>query len=161
MLETNIVVCKSFPDWFELLTSDEELAICLTLQEESKWEKIRARFLDSEYTGIHSTEFSRDQKNTVVYILLKFIRAVDRCTKAIVNKLEVIHISSIQDGAFVACFEKWSAWKEYCAENWLKEFQESIDRFTGRCNISKILLKTALTLSKTSPGFYVSTVQVF
>ena len=35
-------------------------------------------------------------------------------------------------------------WKEYCAEHWLKEFQESMDRSTGRRDIAEILLKTAL-----------------
>ena len=33
------------------------------------------------------------------------------------------------------------AWKEYCAEYWLKILQESMDRCTGRCNINEILLK--------------------
>ena len=36
------------------------------------------------------------------------------------------------------------AWKEYCAEYWLKELQESTDRCTGRRDITEILLKTAL-----------------
>ena len=36
------------------------------------------------------------------------------------------------------------AWKEYCAEYWLKEFQESMDRCTGRHNITEILLKMEL-----------------
>ena len=36
------------------------------------------------------------------------------------------------------------SWKEYCAEYWLKELQESMDRCTGHCNITEILLKTAL-----------------
>ena len=36
------------------------------------------------------------------------------------------------------------AWKENCAEYWLKELQESMDRCTGRCDITEILLKTAL-----------------
>ena len=35
-------------------------------------------------------------------------------------------------------------WKEYCAEYWLKELQESMDRCTGRRDITEILLKTAL-----------------
>ena len=34
--------------------------------------------------------------------------------------------------------------KEYSVEHWLKEFQESIDRCNGCCNITEILLKTAL-----------------
>ena len=34
------------------------------------------------------------------------------------------------------------AWKEYCAEYWLKELQESMDRYTG--DITEILLKMAL-----------------
>ena len=38
------------------------------------------------------------------------------------------------------------AWKEYCAEYWLKELQESIDRCTGRRDVSKLLLKTALNI---------------
>ena len=36
------------------------------------------------------------------------------------------------------------AWKEYCAEYWLKELQESIDRCTAYHDITEILLKTAL-----------------
>ena len=36
------------------------------------------------------------------------------------------------------------AWKEYCAENWLKELQESMDRCSGHCDITGILLKMAL-----------------
>ena len=36
------------------------------------------------------------------------------------------------------------AWKEYCAEYWLKELQESMDRCTGRCDITEIRLKMAL-----------------
>ena len=35
-------------------------------------------------------------------------------------------------------------WKEYCVEYWLKELQESMDRWTGCCNMTEILLKTAL-----------------
>ena len=37
-----------------------------------------------------------------------------------------------------------SAWKEYCSEYWLKDFQDSMDRCTGHCYITEILLKTAL-----------------
>ena len=37
------------------------------------------------------------------------------------------------------------AWKEYCAEYWFKELQESMDRCNGRSNITKILLKMALS----------------
>ena len=36
------------------------------------------------------------------------------------------------------------AWKEYCAEYWLKELLESMNRCTGRRDITEILLKTAL-----------------
>ena len=36
------------------------------------------------------------------------------------------------------------AWKEYCAEYWLKEFQESINRCTDHLDITEILLKTVL-----------------
>ena len=36
------------------------------------------------------------------------------------------------------------AWKEYCVEYWLKELQESMDRCTGHCDITEMLLKTAL-----------------
>ena len=35
-------------------------------------------------------------------------------------------------------------WKIYCAEYWLKELMESIDRCTGLRDITEILLKTAL-----------------
>ena len=36
------------------------------------------------------------------------------------------------------------AWKEDCAEYWIKELQESMDRCTGRRDMTEILLKTAL-----------------
>ena len=36
------------------------------------------------------------------------------------------------------------ALKEYCAECWLKELQKSMDRCTGRRDITEILLETAL-----------------
>ena len=36
------------------------------------------------------------------------------------------------------------AWKEYCAEYWLKEIQENMDRCTGRRDITEILLKMSL-----------------
>ena len=36
------------------------------------------------------------------------------------------------------------AWEEYCAEYWLNELQESMDRCTGCRNITEIQLKTAL-----------------
>ena len=36
------------------------------------------------------------------------------------------------------------AWKEYCAEYWLKELQESVDRCTDRHDITEILFKTTL-----------------
>ena len=36
------------------------------------------------------------------------------------------------------------AWKEYCAEYWLKELQESMNSCTGRCDITEILLKMEL-----------------
>ena len=43
------------------------------------------------------------------------------------------------------------AWKEYCAGYWLKQLRESKDRWTGRCNITEILLKrryARLTLAR-------------
>ena len=36
------------------------------------------------------------------------------------------------------------AWKEYCAEYWLKELQESMDRSAGPHDITEILLRMAL-----------------
>ena len=36
------------------------------------------------------------------------------------------------------------AWKEYYVEYWLKEHQESMDRYNGCRDINEILLKTAL-----------------
>ena len=35
-------------------------------------------------------------------------------------------------------------WKKFCADYWLKELQESMDRCTGRRDITEILSKTAL-----------------
>ena len=36
------------------------------------------------------------------------------------------------------------AWKEYCAEYWLKELLESMDRCTGCSDITEILMKKVL-----------------
>ena len=50
----------------------------------------------------------------------------------------------------VRCFENSyvgkqpPAWKKYSAEYWLKELQDSMDRCTGRPDITEILWKTAL-----------------
>ena len=38
------------------------------------------------------------------------------------------------------------AWKEYCTEYWLKEYQECMVMCTCHCNITKILLKTVLII---------------
>ena len=35
------------------------------------------------------------------------------------------------------------AWEEYCEECWLKDLQARVDRCTGHCNITEILMKTA------------------
>ena len=40
------------------------------------------------------------------------------------------------------------AWKEYCVEYWYEEFQESMNRCTGCCNITELLLKRALNTIK-------------
>ena len=42
------------------------------------------------------------------------------------------------------------AWKEYCGEYWLKELKESMDRCTGRLNITEKLLKMALNTIQTN-----------
>ena len=46
------------------------------------------------------------------------------------------------------------AWKEYCVEYWLKELQESMDRCTGCCDITEILLKTALNNIQSINPYY-------
>ena len=43
------------------------------------------------------------------------------------------------------------AWKEYRAEYWLKELQESTDRCNGHCNITEILLKMLNTCQSNQP----------
>ena len=41
-------------------------------------------------------------------------------------------------------FLLFPVWKEYYAEYWLKELLESMDRCTGRRDVTEILLKTAI-----------------
>ena len=59
---------------------------------------------------------------------------------------DMIHSSLIA----VRCFDNGYvekqpvAWKEYCVEHWLKELQESMDRYTGCWDVTEILLKTVL-----------------
>ena len=38
------------------------------------------------------------------------------------------------------------AWKEYFAEYWLKQLQESMDSCTGHCDLTEMLLKTAINI---------------
>ena len=62
----------------------------------------------------------------------------------IVIAIGFIHLTAVH------CFDKGNvgrqpvAWKEYCAEYWLKELQESMDTCTGRRDVTEILLKTVL-----------------
>ena len=48
------------------------------------------------------------------------------------------------------------AWKEYCAEYWFKELQESMDRCTGRRDITEmhVLLKTTLNTNQSVTHCY-------
>ena len=59
----------------------------------------------------------------------------------------------------VRCFDNVGkqpmAWKESCAEYWLKELHESMDRCTGRCGVTEILLKTGLNTIQ-SINYYTS-----
>ena len=57
------------------------------------------------------------------------------------------------------------ALKEYCAEYWLKELQERMDRCTGHCYTTEILLKMVLntigsTLGLLKPGIVLQWVSV-
>ena len=65
-----------------------------------------------------------------IYCFILYIRAI-HCAQ---------RLSLVQP---VAC-------KEYCAEYWLKEHQESMDRYSGPRNITEILLKTALNTIQSS-----------
>ena len=83
-----------------------------------------------------------------------FLNGINQCHQGpiscksglIICHFDRIH-SSLTD---VGCFDngyvgkQQVAWKEYCAEYWLKELQKSMDRCTGHQNITEILLKTAL-----------------
>ena len=52
------------------------------------------------------------------------------------------------------------ALKEYCAEYWLKELQESMDRYTGCHDITEIPLKTVLNTTQSINYFYLGILQV-
>ena len=52
------------------------------------------------------------------------------------------------------CGKLASGLEEYCADYWLKRLQECMDWYTGRCNITEILLKTALnSINQSIKGF--------
>ena len=57
-----------------------------------------------------------------------------------------IHSSLTTVCCFDNCYmgKQLVAWREYCAEYWLKELQESMDWCTGHRNITEILLKMVL-----------------
>ena len=46
------------------------------------------------------------------------------------------------------------AWKEYCAEYWLKELKGSVDRCTGLRDKTEILLQRALNTGKNNQSMY-------
>ena len=46
-------------------------------------------------------------------------------------------------------------WKEYCAEYWQMKLQESLDRYTGRSDITEIILKIALKLVQSINRSYI------
>ena len=50
------------------------------------------------------------------------------------------------------------AWKEHCAEYWLKELQERMDRRTGYRNVTEMLLKTVLNIMQ-SINLYLGSLQ--
>ena len=67
------------------------------------------------------------------------------------SKIDDSHCDSIHSClTAVRCFDndyvgkQPVAWKEYCAEYWLKELQESMNGCTGRHDVTEILLKTAI-----------------
>ena len=70
------------------------------------------------------------------------------------QKLRYIQLHNICRRMFLSIFGKFFgfvgkqslAWKERCAEYWLKEFLESIDRCTGCCDIAEITLKVVLNI---------------
>ena len=66
---------------------------------------------------------------------LFFLRTDDSHCDRIHSSLTAIHCF---DNDYVR--KQPVAWKEYCAEYWLKELQESMDRCTGHCDITEILL---------------------
>ena len=70
----------------------------------------------------------------------KFLPWIDdsRCDR-IHSSLTVVHYF---DNGWVG--KQPVAWKEYCADCYLKEIQEDMDRCTGCHDITEILLKTSL-----------------
>ena len=68
--------------------------------------------------------------------------------------------------SIVSTMVVWES-SQWCGKNFVPStgkknyLQESMNRCTGRRDIPEIILKTVLTLSQTSPGFYVSAITVF
>ena len=53
------------------------------------------------------------------------------------------HCDRIHSSLLTVLGKQPVVWEEYCAEYWLKELQESMDRCSGCCAITEILLKMA------------------
>ena len=68
-----------------------------------------------------------------------FLRTVDSHCDRIHSSLTAVYCF---DRGYVG--KQPVGWKENCAEYWLNELQESMDKCTGRRDITEILLKTAL-----------------
>ena len=63
-----------------------------------------------------------------------FLRIYDSHCNMIHSSLTAVHCF---DNGYLG--KQAVAWIEYCVEYWLKELQESMDRCTGHCDITKIL----------------------
>ena len=72
-----------------------------------------------------------------------FLRTDDSHCDRIHSSLTTVHCF---DNGYVG--KQRVAWKEYCAEYWIKEVQESMDRRTGRRDVTEILLIMALNTMK-------------
>ena len=95
----------------------------------------------------------RKRRNCSLQAMSPFLTVFSKdlyCRHIKTRAIKTSSVGSVADLRTGGCFDNGYVGKqpvvlkEYCADYWLKELQESMDRCTDHCDITEILLKKAL-----------------
>ena len=96
------------------------------------------KMVAKSHSSVSSIEIRRSVVRSPAWPIF-FLRIDDSHCDKIHSSLTAV---SVFDNGYVG--KQPVAWKEYCAEYWLTDLQESMDRCTGHRDITEILLKMEL-----------------